>query len=350
MTVDPLQRSWPPGDGEMAALIREFDWTANVLGAPSEWPASLRTAIALILGTRQPMFIWWGDQLIQFYNDAYREMLGPDLHPWLLGGSGRTDWPSLWPQIGPQIEAVMAGGPASWDRAAMVPVIRFGRTETAFWDCGYSPIHDVDHGGVGGVLVVCNDVTREQQLIRALDRAQQRATFTSALWGALRDDHDPVTIQQIIAQMTGEYFGANRVGFAEKLSDGVTGVIAYEYARDVGPGLKHIRFNEFGSNFLYKLRRGGTVSRSDTGCDLLLSSRERDLHLSLQATGVVDVPILRGGRLAGIFYIHWRERHDSDAEEIALIKNIADQGWSRVEQARLRKALAGGEPLPDAEG
>jgi hypothetical protein len=61
------------------------------------------------------MFIWWGPELIQFYNDAYRETMGPERHPSALGARGRECWDEIWDIIGPQIEYVMAGNGATWN-------------------------------------------------------------------------------------------------------------------------------------------------------------------------------------------------------------------------------------------
>src|SRR3954467_11877845 len=147
------------GGGEMGALTRAHDWSATPVGPPESWPQSLRTALRIVLNTNHPMFIWWGPELIQFYNDAYRQTMGPERHPSALGQPGRECWAEIWPIIGPQIEQVMGGGGATWHEDQLVPVTRHGRLEQVWWTYGYSPIDDDD--GVGGVLVVCRDVTRE---------------------------------------------------------------------------------------------------------------------------------------------------------------------------------------------
>src|SRR5260370_30041070 len=64
------------GGGEMGALTRGFDWSKTSLGSSETWPQSLRVTVRLVLTSRHPMFIWWGPELIQFYNDAYRETMG----------------------------------------------------------------------------------------------------------------------------------------------------------------------------------------------------------------------------------------------------------------------------------
>jgi PAS domain S-box-containing protein len=154
------------GGGEMGALTRAHDWSATPLGKPETWPQSLRTAVRILLNTNHPMFIWWGPELIQFYNDAYRQTMGPERHPSALGQPGRECWAEIWPIIGPQIEQVMSGGGATWHENQLVPVTRHGRLEQVWWTYGYSPIDEDD--GVGGVLVVCRDVTKDYLAATAL--------------------------------------------------------------------------------------------------------------------------------------------------------------------------------------
>ncbi len=112
------------------------------------------------------MFIWWGPELIQFYNDGYRQTMGPERHPSALGQRGRECWAETWHIIGPQIEQVMSGGGATWHENQLIPVTRHGRLEQVWWTYGYSPIDEAD--GVGGVLVVCRDVTKEHLAATAL--------------------------------------------------------------------------------------------------------------------------------------------------------------------------------------
>ena len=162
----PTSADFLAGGGEMGALTRAYDWSANPLGTPEHWPQSLRTALRILLNTNHPMFIWWGPKLIQFYNDAYRQTMGPERHPGALGQGGRECWAEIWHVIGPQIEQVMSGGGATWHENQVVPVTRHGKLEQVYWTYGYSPIDEGD--SVGGVLVVCRDVTKEYLSAAAL--------------------------------------------------------------------------------------------------------------------------------------------------------------------------------------
>ncbi len=162
----PSSADFLAGGGEMGALMRAHDWSLTPLGRPATWPQSLRTAVRLVLNTNHPMFIWWGPNLTQFYNDGYRQTMGPERHPAALGQDGRKCWAEIWNIIGPQIEQVMRGGGATWHENQLVPVTRHGRLEQVYWTYGFSPIDEDD--GVGGVLVVCRDVTSDYLAAKAL--------------------------------------------------------------------------------------------------------------------------------------------------------------------------------------
>jgi two-component sensor histidine kinase len=166
-TIDFLK-----GGGEMGALTRSHDWGRTALGPPETWPESLRTTVRLILNSRQPMFVWWGPDLLQFYNDAYSATMGPERHPSALGALGQECWAEIWDIIGPQIEYVMAGKGSTWDEDRLVPVTRNGGREDVWWTYGYSPIEDAE--GIRGVLVVCKDVTSEHLAKQALKQQTER--------------------------------------------------------------------------------------------------------------------------------------------------------------------------------
>ncbi len=72
-----------------------------------------------MLTSQHPMFIWWGPDLIQFYNDAYRQTMGPERHPSALGDRGRDCWAEIYRVIGPQIDQVMRGKGSTWLRDDM---------------------------------------------------------------------------------------------------------------------------------------------------------------------------------------------------------------------------------------
>lgn len=182
-----LMNDFLAGGGEMGALTRAHDWSNTSIGPPETWPQSLRVTVRIVLNSRHPMFIWWGPELIQFYNDAYRETMGPERHPSALGARGRACWEEIWDIIGPQIEHVMTGKGSTWNVDQLVPLTRHGRREDVWWTYSYGPIDLGDK--VGGVLVVCNDVTSEHRAREALHlvnhELQHRVKNTLAVLSAV---------------------------------------------------------------------------------------------------------------------------------------------------------------------
>jgi signal transduction histidine kinase/CheY-like chemotaxis protein len=156
-TPDP--NAWVlDGGGEMGELIRATDWATTSLGPMPGWSHSLKAVVAMMVHSRQPMFLWWGPELTQIYNDAYLPSFGAGKHPAAMGQPGRACWPEIWHIIGPQIDAVMQRGVPSWHEDALVPIFRNGALEDVYWTYGYSPVFD-DDGSIGGTLVVCTETT-----------------------------------------------------------------------------------------------------------------------------------------------------------------------------------------------
>ncbi len=159
------------GGGEMGQLIRTHDWSRSQVGSPETWPQPLRTALRFLLNTGHPMYVWWGPELLCFYNDAYRRSIGPERHPFSLGQPAEAVWAEIWDTIGPQIEQVMQGGEATWQENALIPITRNGRREDVYWTYSYGPIDDdAAPDGIGGVLVVCTETT---DLVHARHQAVQ---------------------------------------------------------------------------------------------------------------------------------------------------------------------------------
>ena len=77
------------GGGISGALMRSVDWASTPLGPVEGWPESLKTTVGTLLHSRHPMFLWWGPDLIQFYNDAYLPSFGVGKHPAAMGQRGR---------------------------------------------------------------------------------------------------------------------------------------------------------------------------------------------------------------------------------------------------------------------
>ena len=162
------------GGGEMGALTRAFDWGKTSVGSPGKWPQSLKTVVSILLSSQFPMFLWWGPDLIQFYNDAYRPSLGNNgKHPMALGQRGVDCWPEIWHIIHPLICKVIETGEATWSEDQLIPIIRNGKLDDVYWTFSYTPVKGEDET-VAGVFVVCNETTQKVKHLHQIEAANQQ--------------------------------------------------------------------------------------------------------------------------------------------------------------------------------
>jgi hypothetical protein len=161
------------GDGEMATLIREHDWAGTPIGPPESWSPSLRTTLGILLNSAFPMFLFWGSDLVCFYNDAYRPSLGVNgKHP-AIGKKGKEVWEEIWGFIGPLVEKVMTTGRSVWFEDRFVPFYRNGKVEDIYWTFSYSPVYD-ENGSIGGTLVTCTETTGKVRMAERLVESEKR--------------------------------------------------------------------------------------------------------------------------------------------------------------------------------
>jgi two-component sensor histidine kinase len=125
------------GGGEMGARVRAFDWASSPLGEPEAWPHSLRTVVALVLTSRFPKCLVWGEAMIAIYNDAFVPILGKK--PMSIGRSFRDIWSEAWPAIGPIADKAFAGEATFIEDFPLV-VNRNGYPEQAYFTFSYSPV------------------------------------------------------------------------------------------------------------------------------------------------------------------------------------------------------------------
>ncbi|MDG4809741.1 ATP-binding protein [Micromonospora sp. WMMD1120] len=145
------------GGGETGRLMAELDWARTPLGPVNGWPQSLRSAVRMVLSSRYPMLLLWGENFSQLYNDAYSALIG-DKHPAALGGDVRVTLAEGWDVLAPLIEQAMATGVASWVPALRLLLERAGYREEAYFSVSHAPARD-DDGRTVGVLTVCSEVT-----------------------------------------------------------------------------------------------------------------------------------------------------------------------------------------------
>ncbi len=159
-----------------------MDWTKTPLGSPETWPRSLRTCVRIVLTSRQPMFVWWGRELINLYNDAYKGIVGGK-HPDALGQPASRVWHEIWDQVGPRAESAIRDNVGTYDEALLLLMERNGYKEETYYTFSYSPIPDDDDVTRGLICANTDDTARiigERQLLTLRDLAAQTMGAASA--------------------------------------------------------------------------------------------------------------------------------------------------------------------------
>jgi signal transduction histidine kinase len=169
-SVRPADAGFLTGGGELGAMMRAMDWSQTPLGPVETWPQALRTSVRIMLTSRQAMFVWWGDQLINLYNDPYKSIIGGK-HPWALGQPASAVWREIWDQVGPRAQSALTANEGTYDEALLLIMERHGYREETYYTFSYSPVPS-DTGEAGGILCANTDDT--QRIIGARQLALLR--------------------------------------------------------------------------------------------------------------------------------------------------------------------------------
>lgn len=130
----------------------ERDWSATPLGPADRWSPALAAAVRVMHACREPMFIWWGAELVQLGNEAFATLFGRGTES-SDGIAASEAWRANWSEICNVVEN-------SWERSGELASERIlltidspaSGTIGQHWFALQSLV-DVE-GGVGGVLGV----------------------------------------------------------------------------------------------------------------------------------------------------------------------------------------------------
>ncbi|OQO11760.1 hypothetical protein B0A48_03487 [Cryoendolithus antarcticus] len=90
----PLSDSLP----KHIQFARSIDWGSTSLGPIEGWTNDLRQMCNLIMASPHPAAMYWGEDLIAIYNEAYIVLAGQK-HPTLMGQSYAVAWAEIWHEV-----------------------------------------------------------------------------------------------------------------------------------------------------------------------------------------------------------------------------------------------------------
>jgi PAS domain S-box-containing protein len=145
------------GGGEMGALIRAHDWGGTPLGPPERWPSELKTAVGLMLGATQPVYIAYGPELTSLYNDGYLPIVGTK-HPAGFGVPFAKLWEEIWADFEPIVVATLAGDAQHF---VNLPIALGGRDlPVGYFTFSYTALRD-EAGNSTGFYCAATETTEQ---------------------------------------------------------------------------------------------------------------------------------------------------------------------------------------------
>jgi signal transduction histidine kinase/ActR/RegA family two-component response regulator len=329
-----------PQDGEMVNMLRAKDWSATALGPPSTWPESLHLQLNVCFDSPFAIAVWWGPDLIQFYNDGYRPILGATKHPAAFGRPARETWPDIWPTIGPMVEQLMEHGVAVKGDDMPLTLDRNGYLELCNFTFSYSPIRDRD-GVIHGMFTAAVETT-------ARVAGERRQAFQLQLADRLRGLSSVDELIGAANQLVRSHFDVTRSYYAEVDDEAGTFTVPPQWIHhDNLPDLPaHGHFSHFGPDLLHALCAGEAVVVENVADDPRFCAHAAS-YMALGLPAIVVIPLIRAGRLRATFNVGHAEARRWSAEDVTLLADVAERAWEALERARAEQALLASNRMKD---
>lgn len=167
-------------------FAKSFDWASTPLGPIEDWPTELRVTSNLVMGSPHPAAMYWGEDYVVIYNEAYIELAGRK-HPHLMGKKYKDAWPEIFPTIEPVLKSAWEQGQATMKRDDCLFIHRNGYLEEGFFSWSIVPLIGA-HGEVVGLYNAAFENTRRQigerrmLTLRAIGESVSTASTVSDFW------------------------------------------------------------------------------------------------------------------------------------------------------------------------
>lgn len=154
-----------PHMSDHVLYFRSIDWAKTPLGPMDSWSPQLRCIVNMILNDHRHAVLFWGDEAIMIYNEAYIELIGV-MHP-CMGQSAPVVARDFWPYFKPLIERIKTTGKTFSNLDMPLFLDRHGFLEEAFFSFQFIPILDTS-GCVAGYYQPLVETTRNRLLERRI--------------------------------------------------------------------------------------------------------------------------------------------------------------------------------------
>jgi len=160
-------------------LLQKIDWDVHPLKNPHNWPANFRTLISFTLSSKTPQLLIWGQQQLQFFNDAYYNNIS-GFNPQSLGNT-TIDYPvETWTKIQNYTQDIYTTGEALLVDDIHLPVYKNGALQIAGCSLSLVPVFN-QNGSVDGVSITFNNIKLLSDIITSAQATQHDVKVLSTI-------------------------------------------------------------------------------------------------------------------------------------------------------------------------
>ena len=326
--AQPEPRDWTPAEVRLVEEVAERTWAtlerARAEAARRETESQFRS-----LAENLPNLCWISasDGRVLWSNQRYR-----DFYAWRMRDEGR---------IGSSVSVHPEDREASlnaWARAyatgkPLSHVVRSCDQEGVYrpFYVQAQPVKDAE-GRVVRWCGILTDLSDQQS-------REARQAFLLELGEALRRETDPLAILAAASERLGVFMGVDRVGYGELDADTGEVVIAKDWcAPDLHSAVGRFPKPTGDSWVIAGYARGVTLACRDVQTLENTSENFRALYRFMGTRGMITAPLVKAGRLSGLFSVHARDARDWSAEQITLVEEVGERTWEALVRARAEQA------------
>ncbi|KAI4805032.1 hypothetical protein E4T44_11307, partial [Aureobasidium sp. EXF-8845] len=132
-------------------FARSIDWEKTPLGSIEGWSPDLRQMCNLIMASPHPAAMYWGQELVVVYNEAY-VMIAGQKHPALMGQRYADAWSEIWSDVKDAFAIAFHTGEATMKDDDRLFITRNDHLEETYFSWSIIPIV----GGDGSIVGLYN--------------------------------------------------------------------------------------------------------------------------------------------------------------------------------------------------
>ncbi len=175
--------------------------------------------------------------------------------------------------------------------------------------------------------------------------SEDNQQFHFDLGERLRRLTNPVAVTSTAAEYLGRHLRVARVGYGEIDEAQEMVAVARDWTQAAMPSLagKARLLDGFGPVLVSDLKAGRTLVVEDFRGDPRAGDAYAEAWTAIGTRAFIVVPLVRGGRLRAIFYLHEPQPRAWSQEDVELARTAAERTWEAVERASAEAALLASE-------